>query len=124
MIAHCWRKSDGTLTAWCGTKNDRIMNSPTTAVMRSGNSRFKGLASLARHPAREAMDAQGLEQAAHEQRRDHGELHEIGALQRADQLGLFREIGAGRVQLLPDQSVVARHHEERQLVHVRRPGYL
>src|SRR5438093_6341836 len=40
MIAQACRKSEGTLTTWCGTKNDRIMNSPIAAVMNRGTSRF------------------------------------------------------------------------------------
>src|SRR5580765_4372809 len=113
ITALCCRKSAGTLTSWCGTKNDRIMKIPTTAVMNSGSSRFIGLL-LGRHPAREAVDVHGLEDAADYYGRDRHDLEQVAALEAPDQLGIAREIGARGVQLLPDQRVIARHHEERE----------
>src|SRR5262249_19774089 len=88
MTALACRKSAGTLTAWWGTKNDRIMNSPMTAVMINGTSRFTRCLLLCGHPARESVLAQGLEDAPHGHRRQDGELHEVGALEAPHQLGL------------------------------------
>src|SRR5260221_6612420 len=128
MMTQAWKKSAGTLMSWWGTKNERIMSRPITAVMNSGNSRFTPALLLRRHPLGEPVDVGGLEQAAHDHDHDDGELDEVRALEAADQLGLARQVGAGGVQLLADQRVIAGHHEERQLVHVRgardldRPG--
>src|SRR5438045_9559650 len=105
MIAHCWRKSAGTLTAWCGTKNDRIMNRPITAVSMSGTSLFNAPLLLRGHPRRQAVDAQRLEDAAHDDDQDDGQLDQVRALQAADQLGLAREVGDRGVELLAHQRV-------------------
>src|SRR5437667_7829842 len=115
MMTLPWRKSAGTLTSWWGTKKDRIMNNPITAVIRSGTSRFIVILSLGRHPLSEPMHAPGLEGAADDDDDDHDDLDEIGPLETPHQSGLAREIGAGGIQLLTDQSVVAGHHEERKL---------
>src|SRR5580765_2010815 len=98
ITALCCRKSAGTLTIWCGTKNDRIMKIPTTAVMKSGSSRFIRLL-LGRHPPREAVDARGLEDAADHDGGDRHDLEQVAALQAADQLGIARQVGARGVQL-------------------------
>src|ERR1051325_452995 len=117
MIAHACRKSAGTDTAWCGTKNDRIMNNPIAAVRNSGTSRFmrSPRASLGHHPLGEPVDAQGLEHAADDHDRDDDDLDEIGALEAPDELGLTREIRARRVQLLPHPRVVPGHAHGRKL---------
>src|SRR5262245_21854577 len=138
MMAVACRKSAGTLMAWCGTKNDRIMNSPIAAVRNSGTSRFTSdphrargalhhptpcprgalhhsthrargalhhptrcargafypVASLRHHPLREPLDPEGLQGAADDDDHDDDDLHEVGALEAADELGLPGQVGA------------------------------
>src|SRR4029079_1874104 len=100
MIAQFCRKSAGTLMKWWGTKNDRIMNSPIPAVSNSGTSRFTPAPSLRHHPRRESVNVKGLEHAAHDDRHDDDDLDEVRALERADELGLARQIRARGEQLL------------------------
>src|SRR5437867_10533862 len=118
MMTLCWRKSDGTLTTWWGTKNDRIMNRPMTAVMNSGTSRFIPASLLSGHPLGEPVEAEGLEPGAHDDHHDDHDLDQIRALQASHQSRLAGKIGAGGVELLADQGVIAGHHEERKLVHI------
>src|SRR6266498_1302011 len=118
MMTLAWKKSAGTLTSWWGTKNPRIMSRPTTAVMNSGTSRFTPAPLLGHQPLREAVLVEGLEDAAEDHEHDDDQLDQVRALQASDQLRLARQVGARRVQFLPDQRIVARDDEERQLVHV------
>src|SRR6185369_13291463 len=104
---------------WCGTKNDSSMNNPITAVTRSGSSRFMPGPLLGLHPQREPVHAERLEHAADEDGEDHEQLEHVGTLEAADEPRFAREVGAGGVELLADQRVVAGDDEERQLVDVR-----
>src|SRR5215468_10440164 len=99
ITAHCCRKSAGTETRCWGTKNDRIMNRPMTAVTRSGSSRFIAWLrfrsldwlrsrSSDRHPVREAVPPKCLEDAADEDHEDHQHLEHVGALQATHEAGL------------------------------------
>ena len=50
----------------------------------------------------------------------HHDLADVLSLERAQLVGLARQIGRGREELLTDERVVARRHEERQLEDLRR----
>src|SRR5438477_9421297 len=103
MIALACRKSAGTLTSSCGTKNDRIMNSPIRAVTSSGSSRFMVSGSLRRHPLRERVEAERFEDAAQHDGQQDRDLRQVGALEAAHQPGVARQVGARGVQLLANQ---------------------
>src|SRR2546423_12635886 len=112
MMAEACRKSAGTLTAWCGTKNDRIMNTPIAAVRNSGSSRFIGVGPggswlLGRQRVGEPVDAEALEHAPHDDDGDRAHLDEVRALERAHQPGIARQVRARGVELLADQRVGA-----------------
>src|SRR5215470_845548 len=118
MTAHAWRKSAGTLTSSCGTKNDTIMNSPIAPVMNSGTSRFTPRLLLRGEPLGQRVDAERLERAADDDDREDHQLDHVRTLEAAHELRLPGQIRARGEQLLADQRVVARHDEERQLVDV------
>src|SRR5439155_25316736 len=61
-------------------------------------------------------DANRSKEGADDQHAHDEGLAEILAAQRPDEDRLPGEVGAGRVQFLPDQSIVAGGHEERELV--------
>src|SRR6267154_5924267 len=124
MITHCWILSYPARTQGCGTKNPTRTKSSATMEMKSGTSRFTLGSSLGREELGQGGLPERQEQHTGHDGDDEENLHGVRGLEAPQELGVLREIRAGRVVLLADERVVARHHEERELVDVGRAGDL
>src|SRR5882672_12464551 len=110
--------------AGCGTKKPMSTKIPAAIEIRRGISRFMRWASLGGEELGQGVVAERQQHAAGHDGQDEKDLDRVRRLEAPEELRVLGEIRARGVVLLPDERVIARDHEEGELVHVRGSGDL